>query len=396
MHTEESILELELEGLSADELKTALSSAKEYHSRYYNYEQSVKRILNSIYGAFGNQWFEFFNLNIAESITLQGQDAILYAEEKLNDYFFKFWHKDTKLHEAMGITNIESACEKPVVIYIDTDSCYVAFEEAYDKCDYDGPIKDFIIDIYKKRLSAYLKKCFDMYAESFGTEDNFLFFELESIADSAIWLAKKKYIQDITWVDPDIHYESLSKVKTKGFDTIQASTPSFARKKMNEVLKLIFSKNDITISEIARKLKEIKDEFKLAPIEDISFNYRLNNYSKYIIDDQKSFEYKKGVSRIVRGAGHHNFLLNNSDYKGKYQLLNSGERVKVYYCTTVQEKDCEIFSFSSGEHPYEIAPSVDYDTQFEKCILDPINRVLKVIGLKELDTDLVFPTSFNF
>ena len=54
-----------------------LQEVKKEASRYYNYEQGIKLMLNSIYGAFGNEYFYFFNVDIAETITLQGKDAIL-------------------------------------------------------------------------------------------------------------------------------------------------------------------------------------------------------------------------------------------------------------------------------------------------------------------------------
>ena len=73
----------DIESLSKPELEKRLVELEDLANRYFNYEQSVKRILNSIYGAFGNQWFYFFNIDIAESITLQGQDAILYSEKML-------------------------------------------------------------------------------------------------------------------------------------------------------------------------------------------------------------------------------------------------------------------------------------------------------------------------
>jgi len=76
----------DIESLSKPELEKRLVELEDSANRYFNYEQSVKRILNSIYGAFGNQWFYFFNIDIAESITLQGQDAILYSEKMLNLY----------------------------------------------------------------------------------------------------------------------------------------------------------------------------------------------------------------------------------------------------------------------------------------------------------------------
>lgn len=111
----------DLKNLSKEELEKLLAEERELVNRYYNYEQSIKRILNSIYGAFGNEWFYFFNIDIAESITLQGQDVILYAEKMLNKYAKDFWHKDLALHKKMGI-EVKGQVQNPVVIYIDTDS----------------------------------------------------------------------------------------------------------------------------------------------------------------------------------------------------------------------------------------------------------------------------------
>lgn len=98
-----------------------LALIKKQASDYHAYEQAVKLMLNSIYGAFGNPYFYFFNVDIAETITLQGKDAILYTEDLINKYFREFWHKDVDVHKQMGIT-VTGKIEKPVGIYIDTDS----------------------------------------------------------------------------------------------------------------------------------------------------------------------------------------------------------------------------------------------------------------------------------
>ena len=169
-----------IDNLSNEELKQLYKDTEDLINQYYNQEQSVKRILNSIYGAFGNEYFYFFNINIAESITLQGQNAILYTEKMVNLYFTDFWHKDKDLHEKMGI-EVKGQVVKPVVIYIDTDSCYLSFEEALTKSTWSGTEKDFILDIYKYRLNDYIKKVLQKYADGYVTE-NFLDFELETIA----------------------------------------------------------------------------------------------------------------------------------------------------------------------------------------------------------------------
>ena len=44
---------------------TELQQINKEASKFYNYEQAVKLMLNSIYGAFGNKWFHFFNIDIA-------------------------------------------------------------------------------------------------------------------------------------------------------------------------------------------------------------------------------------------------------------------------------------------------------------------------------------------
>lgn len=378
----------ELEGLTKEELELKLAEYENLANRYFNYEQSIKRILNSIYGAFGNEHFYFFNINIAESITLQGQNAILYTEEMLNLYFNKFWHKDKEAHEALGI-NVKGEVIKPVVIYIDTDSCYISFEEVLTKSDWQGTEKEFIMSLYNTRLKVYLEKVLQKYAERYGTE-NFLSFEMESIARNAIWLAKKKYIQNIAWTDPDINFEDLTKIKTKGWETVQASTPTASRKILQDALKIIFSKESWTIDNIVKFLKDKKSQFKLESTEDICFNLRMNNYEKYVLDDVNQLELAKGAGPGVKSAGFYNYLLNNSQYKNKYQLLSSGERLKLYHTS---DRRCEVFAYSAGEFPYEFAPEIDYETQFEKTVIDPLNRVLASMGMQTLNRNLLYAKS---
>lgn len=377
-----------IDSLSKEELELKLNEFENLANRYFNYEQSIKRILNSIYGAFGNEHFYFFNINIAESITLQGQHAILYTETVLNKYFTDFWHKDTETHDKLGI-KVTGQIFKPVVIYIDTDSCYVTFEEVLDKSDWKDSEKELILQLYEIRLKGYLEKVLSKYADSYGTE-NFLSFEMESVAKSAIWIAKKKYIQDIVWTDPNIHYDSLTKIKTKGWETVQASTPTASRKILQGALKIIFSTEKVQIDDIVNYLKDKKKGFKLENIEDICENLRMNNYEKYVINDVTGIELAKGSGPNIKGASFHNYLLNNSSNKNKYKLLVSGERLKLYHTV---DKRSETFAYSSGEYPYEFAPPVDYETQYEKTVIDPLNRVLSSIGLQTLNRNLIYAKS---
>jgi len=396
MNIEELINKPE-DALTQDEIKILVEHYSTLSAKYTAYEQAVKVMLNSIYGAFGNKWFHFFNIDIAESITLQGQNAILYSERILNKYFQEFWAKDTAVHEHLNIS-VKTKLVRPSVVYIDTDSCYVQFEEMYESIEWLGeklPIDKFIMELYNFRLKDYITKCMTKYAEATNT-DNFLYFDLETIAYSGIWLAKKKYLQNIAWEDKlgiDDRYPSLKKIKTIGFDTIQSSTPSLARKHLTEALKLILSEKPTAdlLKKLVDYLKQGKKEFKLANVDDICFNKRTNNIQKYIVDDTVEFQYGLKCPPNVKAAGFYNFLMNtNPKYKNKYKMISNGEKLKLYHC---KHSTCEIFAYMPGDHPYEIAPQVDYELQFEKSVIDPLNRVLKAVGLQTLNRNLIYSTS---
>ena len=394
------LLNIDLDSLSLDELQHLADQLETESAKFTAYEQAVKLTLNSIYGAFGNKWFHFFNIDIAESITIQGKNAILYSEKILNRYFNEFYHKDKELHSKLNIS-VTRKLEKPAVIYIDTDSCYVRFEEMFEATKFEGEpmsIDHFIMHVYNNRLKDYIVKCMEKYAEVTNT-DNFLVFELETIAHSGIWMAKKKYIQDIAWTDKlkeDQRYDRASYIKTIGFEVIQSSTPTFARKKLNEALQLIFKSDSPSQESIVNFLREAKREFKLADIDDIAFNKRTNNIQKYILDDYETFQFASKTPPNVKAGGYYNYLLNNSKYKKKYKAIGNGEKLKIYHISE-QNGLSDVFAYLPGEHPYEFAPKVDHDLQFEKAIIDPMNRVLASLNMKPLDRNLIFSSSlFDF
>ena len=309
----ESLTEKPIDQLSKEEAELLVNHYKQLSAKFTAYEQAVKLTLNSIYGAFGNKWFHFFNIDIAESITKQGKNAILYSETILNKYVNEFWHKDKAVHDKFNI-KVKGKIEKPAVIYIDTDSCYVQFQDLYESIIWPDeetalPIDEFILAFYAFRLKDYITATMAKYA-SLRNTDNVLFFELESLAYNGIWMSKKKYIQNIAWDDKlevtDRH-PSLKKVKTIGFDTIQSSTPKFAREKLVEALRILFSckssPGPSELEQLVQFMKTSKKEFQLADIDDISFNRRTNNIDKYIVDDQIEFQVGLKCPANVKAAG---------------------------------------------------------------------------------------------
>jgi hypothetical protein len=383
----EEIKNLDVDSLSKEEL----SLLKESSLRHYTVEQSIKLIINSIYGAFANEYFHFYNIAIAETVTLQGQDAIKFTEKMVDRYFKEFFHLDKALHEHF---NIDPNWEvKPIKgnvwKYTDTDSGYLIFEEVIEAINWKGSVKDFVLILNKERLAAYVKKVLDDYAKARNTE-NFLDFELETIAENAIWVAKKKYVQNIIWKDGK-EYDNLSYIKTTGLEIIQSSTPQFCRQKLIEAVKYIFSKKKITAKDngdLVKLIKEIKREFKISNIEKISMSRSISEYNKFILNDQDSFEMKGGCPIHVRAGGYHNYLLNqNKKLKGKYELIGSGNKIKWYHA---KDQFCDVFAYKAGNYPTEFAPPMDLEAQFQKTILDPLNRIIVPAGLPALHPSLAY------
>lgn len=114
-------------------------------------QNAIKLLINSIYGAFGNKWFYFYDPDIAQSITLQGQDLIKFSIRAVNHYFQEKWHLDTELHKILGIDQYKiNKIDRESAIYTDTDSvasdtiiCSKKFgnltvSDYYDLCQKNG------------------------------------------------------------------------------------------------------------------------------------------------------------------------------------------------------------------------------------------------------------------
>jgi hypothetical protein len=75
-------------------------------------------------------------------------------------------------------------------------------------------------------------------------------------------------------------------------------------------------------------------------------------------------------------------LHQNKALQNKYEFIKSGTKIKYYYCKNKNFGD--IFAYIRGSYPIEIAPAIDYDIQFAKCILAPINKIIEPLGMPEI------------
>lgn len=394
---------------------------------------ALKLVLNGTYGAFGAKFFVCFNIHIAAAITAMGREVTKHMVERIEHYFYNLWHNDVETHQKMGINSpvqpipspywdyklkkeisveeydtmsrkqkeeewnktLRYMRKNPVAVYGDTDSVFVGFMPALKSCNWQGDEKQFVLSLFENKLEGWFDRELTKWTNSYGVE-NLHGFALERINASTIWLGKKRYIQNAIWED-GIDYDELSYIFPKGVELIKSSTPLFAREKLMDVVKYLLA-NPKTYSQkrVHGMLKDLKEQFMLADPEDIAMTTSCSNYQQNVIDDETSMTFAPKCYWTIKAAAYHNFLLHqNPELKKKYDLIKS-ERIKYYY-TTNRDPDKVRFAFLRGAFPEEIAPEIDYDTQFEKSILSILNSIGEAIGFKPFDRKLSYKLSlFSF
>jgi hypothetical protein len=128
----------------------------------------------------------------------------------------------------------------------------------------------------------------------------------------------------------------------------------------------------------------LRKEFELANIDDICMQSSVSNYETKVLDDKEKLNFISGTHFAVKAAAYYNWLLHRSDrsLQQKYEFIKSGAKIKYFYCKNKRVND--MFAYIRGSYPMEFAPEVDYDEQFMKSILSPINSIIEPLGMPEI------------
>jgi DNA polymerase elongation subunit (family B) len=334
--------------------KNPSSELKNKISKYDNLQMARKIALNSLYGALGNQYFRWFEIEFAEAITLTGQLAIRWTEKNVNAF----------LDKAVGY-------RKDRVIAIDTDSVYLNLEDLAKKDEPDQI--DYLDKICSEVLDKKIKSSFDSLCEYTNAYTPFLKMKREAIADKGIWTAKKRYILNVH-DNEGIRYAE-PKLKIMGIEAVKSSTPSSCREKIKEVLKIIMKGTE---SDVIAFINEFREDFKTMSFEEVAFPRGCNGLSEY---RDKTTIYKKGTPIHVRGALVYNNLLESRGLQSRYELVKEGEKIKFCYLKTPNPLRENVVSVVNNlPRQLGLDEYIDYNTQFNKAFLDPLKIILDVIG----------------
>jgi len=332
----------------------------------YNNFQLVRKIqLNSAYGAIGNEWFRYYDVEMAEAITLSGQLSIRWIADKLNEF----------LNKTIGTQ------EYDYVVASDTDSVYLRLGNLVDKVvptKTEQEVVEFLNKASEEIILPFIKKQYDKLADLMNAYENKMVMDRECIADKAVWTAKKRYMMRVHDSE-GVRYEK-PKTKIMGIETTRSSTPQVVRDSLKEAIDLILTTDEDSVIEF---IEEFRGRFGDFTPEEIAFPRGVNGINKY---SEEGRIYRKATPIAVKGSLIYNYYVDKLKLSKKHRKIIDGDKIKFVHLLKpnpvggMASQD-QVISFpNSLPKEFELEDYIDYDTQFEKAFLEPIKHILEKVG----------------
>ena len=170
----------QLENLSNEELNELYISYTAKALIQKNIEQAIKILINSLYGYLGSPYSRFYNMYIAEAITLTGQAIIRTSANLINDDLEKI-----------------TGSKKDRICGVDTDSNYIDLTDIVlsEKTGWYKKTDDEIVTLIDKFCSTRLEKVitegFDELFDKLNAYDPCIYMKREAIG-SGVFVQKKR------------------------------------------------------------------------------------------------------------------------------------------------------------------------------------------------------------
>jgi DNA polymerase elongation subunit (family B) len=238
---------------------------------------------------------------------------------------------------------------------------------------------DMLDMICKKRIEPCIAQSLDELADYLNVATPCLSMVRESIADKGVWTAKKRYILNV-FDSEGVRY-AKPKLKIMGIEAIKSSTPAICRDVIKHAMSLFMTGTQQDVWDYIAKARR---EFVGATFEDIAFPRSVNGLKKYSHQD-------KSVPIHVKGAIAFNEALERTGLTKEYEPVHEGEKIRFAYLKMPNPFHVHVMSAPEVCPPeWNIEKWLDYDTMFEKALVEPLEAILSCAGWSTVKTASLF------
>lgn len=353
----------ELKNLPKDAPAAKIKQLKNDISKYHNFQLVRKIQLNSAFGAIGNQYFRYYDLDMAEAITISGQLSIQWIERALNKF----------LNKTIGTTGVD------FVIAADTDSVYLCLDKLVQKtlpnADHKKVVK-FLDKACKEILDPFIETKYQELAQLMNAYSQKMHMKRESISNKGIWTAKKRYMLNVYMGEDNVLLDK-PEMKIMGIETTKSSTPQVVREGLTKAIEIIMNGTE---TDLRKFVEEFQTSFNNLPPEAIAFPRGCNGVTEY---SDSSRIYRKSTPIHVRGSLLYNHHLKTHKLTKKYELIKDGEKIKYVYLKEPNPIGEDVISFiNTLPKELDLHRFIDYTSQFEKSFVEPLKIILDKINWK--------------
>jgi len=320
----------------------------------YNNQQLVRKVnLNSAYGALGSNYFRFYNLDMAEAVTITGQLVIRWIANDVNTYLNSVLHTSNDY-----------------IIASDTDSIYinlgalVAQEPAFaDKATQQ--IVTMLDRFCERRIQPIIDASLASLAKYMNVATPCLSMKREVIADKGVWTAKKRYMLNVYDTEGVRHAEP--KLKMMGIEAVKSSTPAIARDILTHAIELLLRG---TQEDVWAYIKASREKFTHASFADIAMPRSVNGLKQYE-------HAEKSIPIHVKGAIVYNKKV-RAEQLSHLETIRDGAKIRFAYLRNMNPFGSHVMSAPHDCPPsWQVERYVDYEKQFQIAVLDPLNAILQ-------------------
>ncbi|QDJ96499.1 DNA polymerase [Xanthomonas phage Xoo-sp13] len=350
------------------EPKSSEYTATKVKQEYYDRLQYVYKILlNSAYGALGNQYFKFFDIRLAESTTRSGRAILMHMIAYI-----------AKIMDGVYSPPAEGVDEKGKQIFIptsectvygDTDSCYFktysdSVEEAKEVCEI----------VEKKTNDSFAAFC----KEAFNSDHNEIKAGLDLISGRSIFIKPKMYIMHLWHADG----HDVDKMKVMGLQIKKTNIPKVIGRKLTKFIESLLKGGNWR--SIQEDIVEYKEKIRSSEnILDIGLPKGIKGIEDYTARRTAEEDGLK-IPGHVSASIFYNLCLDNYGDKESLRIV-SGSKIKIFYLTQKfgKFKSIAIPTDMKKMPPWfeeHFMPLIDRDAQALRLIDKPLSNILGAIG----------------